>query len=210
MGELNRQPYEIRSVEDVGRVKTLLTRDADGGPTEAPLYRFRLTGAAENRVGDTTNIRGLEYRDNLPLLFNHDQRGLSLGGWENFSADDDYLVADAWFDPGDELAREIERKVQIGAMRDVSIGFIPLEETPRFPDDEEYQGYFGYFGPVHLERARLLEASIVTVPADETATLVRKYDERRRAMAARYQSAQSERLRSIENAAASVMARRLG
>ena len=204
--EAKRQPFRMTRVAELN---SSLTRDADTEADADPVYRFKLTGAAENRLGDTTNIRGLQHRAELPILYNHDQRGVPLGVWRNFSRDDDYIYADAIFDREDEFARRIAGKVARGFMTDCSIGFIPIRETPRFPDDESFSDSWGYFGPMHLEEARLLEISIVTVPADETATLVRRYESRRRDRRERIEAQMSGRIRAVQTAADAVLARRL-
>lgn len=138
-------------------------------------YRWRLTGAAPNRDGDATDIMGFELNDTeFPLLEHHNQREWAIGRVYDIDKRKDALYGTVEFDRGDERGVYLEGKVQRGYIKRGSIGFIPLEEEPLEPDNEDY--YWGryYFGPVKLVRADLLEFSLANVPADYTATLQRE------------------------------------
>ena len=139
-------------------------------------FRFRLTGTRANRVGDTTNVEGLETPDSLPMLWNHEKREFPLGRWSNFSTDAEGIYADAYFDPGDELAQTLQGKVERGVVTNVSVGIAIDKKTPLEPQNKSHYQYGVYRGPVHVERGKLLEASFVNTPADNTAVRVRSID----------------------------------
>ena len=146
-----------------------LTRQVGEGEDR---YRFRVTSAAPNRLGDTTDISGIETPPSVPLLYNHSEADV-LGRWFDFTRDADALYATARFDEGDPDAVALKGKVDRQIIESVSIGFKAIKQTPRFPHSREYKTHGFYTGPVHLERAILTEISLVAVPADITATRVR-------------------------------------
>lgn len=137
-------------------------------------YRWTLTSAAANRVGDETDIMGFELNDTeFPLLDHHDRREFAIGRVYDVEKTEEALVGTVEFDRGDERGAFLEGKVQRGYIKRGSIGYIELETEPLDPDNDDY--YFGrwYWGPVKVLRADLLEFSLVNVPADYTATIQR-------------------------------------
>ena len=160
-----RMPLEIRAAEPI---------DAEAG-----VYRWRLFSAAANRVGDESDPRGFTARSELPLLYNHNWNIPTLGTWTDFESDADEMTATVRFDLEDDFARQLNGKVQRGVMKDVSIGFLPTEQEALYPDDDEWNDWLGYFGPVRVKSAVLMEASLVTVPADETAVRLQSMRARR-------------------------------
>ena len=158
------------------RLGALVTRAAraasEGAPAPSGLYEWRVSSASPTRSGDTTNIAGLEYREELPLLYNHDWSIPPVGRVFNFRRGADELIADVELDLDDEFAASLDGKIQRGFMRDSSIGFIPRAFSFREGDDvDDYS--LGWFDPIHLERAEIYEMSLVTVPDDRNAVRLR-------------------------------------
>lgn len=82
-------------------------------------------------------------------------------------------MLDVEFDKNDEVAQQVERKVRGGFINAVSVGFQPSESIARnkLPADHPYHGKSGYYFP----KSELLEVSIVTIPANNEATLSKHY-----------------------------------
>lgn len=155
------------------RMGALVTRDAraasDAADAPSGQYVWRVSSASPTRSGDTTNIAGLEYRSELPLLYNHQWSIPPIGRVFNFRKGDDELIADVEIDLADEFAASLDGKIQRGFMRDSSIGFIPRKFSVR-----EGEGVDGArFDPIHLEEAEIYEMSLVTVPDDRNAVRLR-------------------------------------
>ena len=112
---------------------------------------------------------GLRWGDHVPMLFNHDTTQPAIGHWKNLRRKNGQLLADAVFDGGDEMGKELQRKIAEGHMAAASIGFRVLSVSNK-PQDmlPEQQS------PTVTE-AQVLEISIVNVPANEGALVL--YDE---------------------------------
>lgn len=134
-------------------------------PDDNGRYRWLLTGAAANRVGDTTDISGIHIADRtLPLLYNHDYRSV-IGRVGDFQRQPDALTGSVDFDSDLPFAAQVEGQVQRGYINTASIGFIAREYEWRDEDDDADD----YFMPLHVKRMELVEVSIAPVPADISA-----------------------------------------
>jgi len=77
------------------------------------------------------------------------------------------------FDQKDDMAKTIEQKVRDGFINAVSVGFQPSKTIARssLPSDHPYHGKSGSY----FQASELLEVSIVTIPANNEATLSKQF-----------------------------------
>ena len=125
---------------------------------------------AIDRYGDVVsqNWELESYKRNSVILWNHDQMAPPIGRALSVDVVDGKLMIDVEFDMADPHAAMIARKAQAGFINAVSVGFQPIEMTPRseLPKDHKAYGPEGVF----YQRSELLELSVVTVPANGQAT----------------------------------------
>lgn len=147
-------------------------------PADDNSYRWLFTGAGVNRMGETTDISGIRVDGrSVPLLFNHD-KSLVIGRAYEFDHQDDALYGRVIFDTKDELGAKIERQVREGYLEKASIGFNIIEE-----ELNEERAAENYPAPFDVKRMELLEVSVVSVPADNTANVQRNLDRLNKARA---------------------------
>ena len=108
-----------------------------------------------NSYGFRIRLEGMNldrFRSNPVMLYQHDKFGV-IGRWENVRIEDGRLLADAKFDSEDELARQVEGKVERGFLKGCSVGILINDMT--------------LIGDVYEATAtELMEASIVSIPSD--------------------------------------------
>lgn len=113
----------------------------DSNTINAHGFRIRLEGMNLDR-----------FRSNPVMLYQHDKFSV-IGRWENVRIEDGRLLADAKFDSEDELARQVEGKVERGFLKGCSVGILINDMT--------------LIGDVYEATAtELMEASIVSIPSD--------------------------------------------
>lgn len=120
-------------------------------------------------VGQNWDLRAFER--NPVILFNHNSAAMPIAKGKAYMKDG-RLMIDVNFDQNDEEAKKIESKVRGGFINAVSVGFQPLEAVLRsaLPEGHKYKSKKGYYFP----KSELLEVSIVTIPANNEATLTAK------------------------------------
>lgn len=128
-----------------------------------------------DRYGDIVDQRGWDltaYKRNPIVLLNHNPQQLPIGRGHAY-VKNGQLMLDVEFDKNDDMAQKVERKVRSGFINAVSVGFQPSESIQRnkLPTDHQYHGKSGYYFP----KSELLEVSIVTIPANNEATLSKHY-----------------------------------
>lgn len=128
-----------------------------------------------DRYGDIVDQRGWDlaaYKRNPIVLLNHNPQQLPIGKGHAY-VKNGQLMLDVRFDKNDDMAQRVERKVRDGFINAVSVGFQPSESIQRnkLPTDHPYYGKSGYYFP----KSELLEVSIVTIPANNEATLSKHY-----------------------------------
>lgn len=119
-----------------------------------------------NTKGYRIDLNGMDltrFAKNPVMLFQHDMDKV-IGRWENFSITDNRLEADPVFDDGDDEGANVKRKYENDFLRAASIGIIILEM--QYIDDIWV-----------VTKSELLEASIVSIPADAGAVVL--YDKNR-------------------------------
>jgi len=112
------------------------------------------------------------YNRNPVVLFNHNPTQMPIGKGKAY-VENDQLMLEVEFDQKDEMAKTIEQKVRDGYINAVSVGFQPLKSINRasLPADHPHHGKSGQF----FSKSELLEVSIVTIPANNEATLSKQF-----------------------------------
>lgn len=142
---------------------------------DKPVVSFIASTANADRYGDVINQRGWDlskYRKNPVILLNHNANALPIGRGEVDVVDGELMV-DVEFDIEDPQAKEIARKTKAGFLNAVSVGFNPIDATPRNMLEKSHPAY-GQSGQ-YFDRAELLEISIVTIPANGEAVASKGY-----------------------------------
>ena len=114
-----------------------------------------------NSYGFRTSVSGINlerFNKNPVMLYNHDPLQV-IGKWENIAVVGDTLQAEPVFDLNDPFAAEIARKVNDGFIKGCSMGLMITQITKTKGIDTATQSL-------------LLEASIVSIPADENALVI--------------------------------------
>jgi 8-oxo-dGTP pyrophosphatase MutT (NUDIX family) len=74
-----------------------------------------------------------------------------------------------------QKAWDAYRDVQAGVLRAVSVGFIPLVESPRFGSDDEAAAYLARGGVIEIREWELCELSLTIVPSNPDAVKTRRF-----------------------------------
>ncbi len=104
-----------------------------------------------------------DFKKNPVMFYNHDDREMPIGRWENIRIEDGKILAEANFDRGDPRAKEIARKVEEGYISACSAGAWVLESTS---DASLYID--GQDAPT-VTKWSLREGSICNIPANHNA-----------------------------------------
>ena len=126
--------------------------------------RAVMSSAKVDRVGDSIDVAGWELDEFLknPVMLYEHRRDEPVGIWKNLQLDGDGLTGEPVFHPA-ELNPFAARLAGLYAgswLRAFSVGFIPLEMEPITATN-------GY----RIKRAKLLECSCVSVPANSDALM---------------------------------------
>jgi hypothetical protein len=125
---------------------------SDGNRVNSKGFRIDLSGMNTERFSDN------------PVMLHEHQKDKVIGRWENWTITGNRLQADPVFDDGDTLGAEIKRKYEGDFLRAASIGLIVLDMQP-------------VDGVPVVTKSELIEASIVSIPADAGAVVL--YNEKR-------------------------------
>tara|TARA_Y100001963_G_scaffold149722_1_gene229642 strand:+ start:1990 stop:3228 length:1239 start_codon:yes stop_codon:yes gene_type:complete len=152
-----------------------VTKEEDGedngiGESGSLVLSYIASTDAVDRYGDIVEqqweLDG--YQKNPVVLFNHRQDSLPIGKAKNIKVENNQLMIDIEFDMEDSEAARIARKAKNGFLNAVSVGFQPLDFTPRAELPKDNKSYAEIGNIYH--KSELLEVSIVTVPANSSAT----------------------------------------
>ena len=142
--------------------------------TQDKPIKFVASTATPDRYNDVVaqNWDLSAYNRNPVVLFNHNPSQMPIGKGKAY-VENDQLMLEVEFDQKDEMAKTIEQKVRDGYINAVSVGFQPLKSINRsaLPADHPHHGKSGQF----FSRSELLEVSIVTIPANNEATLSKQF-----------------------------------
>lgn len=124
---------------------------------------FVISTEAEDRDGDTVSVKGWEldsYRKNPVVLWAHDTKSLPIARAESIGARDGKLKSVTVFPEKGiyPFADQVYGLVKGGFLNGTSVGFHPLEATPR-----------GKSKGVNFTRQELYEFSILPVPSNREA-----------------------------------------
>lgn len=144
----------------------LIEQDA----TRPRTIRFVASSEIVDSYGDIIRTSGWDlsrFKDNPVLLWGHQSRELPIGtasAWVDEGRKQ--LLADATFMTAaeNEWADQVWRVIEAGALRAVSVGFLPTVE-PNILRDEKNQWITGF----EFVGQQLLELSVVSVPANPEA-----------------------------------------
>ena len=137
------------------------------------MITFVASSSNIDRYGDVINQKGWDlnnYKKNPVVLLNHDSNQLPIGKG-NVYVRDNKLTIDVQFDNEDARAKEVKRKAEKGYMNAVSVGFRPIESMAR-ADLAKDHPHYGKRG-MYYTKQELLEVSIVTIPANGEATMLK-------------------------------------
>ena len=148
-----------RSGLGVTRAATVLRADI-GGRT----VRFVLSDSSIDRMNDTVNVGGwdlTDFRKNPVVLFAHDSSSPPIGRATRVWNDGTRLLGDVEFADKETyaFADTIFRLVKGGFLKSGSVGFLPVDYTVSNRPT----------GGIDYQRQKLLEFSIVPVPANANA-----------------------------------------
>lgn len=147
-----------------------LVKGMDDDQPEEPGVRFVLSDATEDRDGDVIeqDWRLDEFRRNPVAPWAHDYRTPPVGRWAGVGVRGapPRLTARLIADAGEHnpLGRLVDAQIRDGFLSACSVGFMPGAMAPRagFPEEDPRHGRRGYV----MTANRLLEASVVVVPAN--------------------------------------------
>jgi len=137
--------------------------------------KFVASTASPDRYGDVVDQKGWDlsaYNRNPVVLFNHNPSQMPIGKGRAY-VENEQLMLEVEFDQKDDMAKTIEQKVRDGYINAVSVGFQPSKTIARssLPSDHPYHGKSGSY----FQASELLEVSIVTIPANNEATLSKQF-----------------------------------
>tara|TARA_R110001592_G_C13038581_1_gene739054 strand:- start:301 stop:1077 length:777 start_codon:yes stop_codon:yes gene_type:complete len=156
------------------------------GTSKGDLVSFVASTSNADRYGDVINNKTgwnlKAYRANPVILLNHNANSLPIGKG-SVDVVDGQLMVDVEFDMDDPQAAEVARKTKAGFLNAVSVGFNPIESTPRSMLEKSHPAH-GLSGQ-YFDKAELLEISIVTIPANGEAVAAKGYNMNNRSFSVR-------------------------
>jgi hypothetical protein len=137
--------------------------------------QFRVTNERLNAYGFWVKTSGIDLSDfqENPVMLKMHQRwdGMPIGRWEGITVQGDEILMTPVFDDEDEDALKVKRKVERGFLKAASIGIEILEVS-----DELSMLKPGQRRPT-VTKSKLLEVSIVDIPANGAAVSLYKRDQ---------------------------------
>lgn len=125
----------------------------------------------KDRDGDVIDSNGLELDHKMPLLWQHAQFS-PVGKHLSLIEQSETKWASKWAIADTALGRDAAILVKFGALR-LSIGFKPLELEPLSIEDD---GVNKWVTGWHIKRATVVETSLVSVPANADANILRVFE----------------------------------
>lgn len=154
-------------------------KSAPSDPAAPKKFTFRASDGDYDRYEDRLNPRGWKldgYAANPVILYNHDAGDggpLGIGrkdvlpiGRGHAYVQGDALLVDVTFDQNDTFALDVQRKVEQGILNAVSVRYIIPE------------GYYrtNERGGLDSDVQELLEISIVTIPGNQRAVRLKRFE----------------------------------
>ena len=128
--------------------------------------KFILSTEDVNSYGIIIRTNGIDlstFNNNPVMLFDHDSTRV-MGKWNEVEKIDNKLMANAVFDQEDQDSKVIENKITQNFIKSCSIGIQPIDWYERAD------------GILEISSCLLLEASVVALPANRSATKLKLYD----------------------------------
>jgi HK97 family phage prohead protease len=134
---------------------------------------FILSDETRDRYGDIVMASGWQlaaFRKNPIALYAHDSNALPIGRWANVQVDGKKLVgtlelAETGTPAATPTVEAIRSLLDQKILKSVSVGFLPLEAEP-LDKENPWDG-------LRVTKAELVECSVVPVPANPSATMIR-------------------------------------
>jgi HK97 family phage prohead protease len=134
---------------------------------------FILSDETRDRYGDIVMASGWQlaaFRKNPVALYAHDSSALPIGRWRNVQVDGKKLIgtlelAEAGTPAATPTVEAIRSLLDQNILKSVSVGFLPLEAEP-LDKENPWDG-------LRVTKAELVECSLVPVPANPSATMLR-------------------------------------
>lgn len=142
--------------------------ESDGGTTTTTFLASTAGEARDGHVIDQAGWMLDEYRSNPVVLWAHDGSQPPIGRATRAEVVGDGLEIEVEWDEGSDLGRTVARQYREGFLHAVSVGWQPLQATPRRRLDRDHPAY-SESGGLYFERSVLLELSAVPVGADPMA-----------------------------------------
>ena len=106
----------------------------------------------------------------IPMLWSHSASEI-IGDWKGFEIDNEKLMATGQLFEPVQRAREASQLLKAEMIKGVSIGFIPLEYTWNYRDEESMSAGVPLRSGFDFSEVKLLEASLVLWPANPEAAV---------------------------------------
>ena len=141
-------------------------------PADGAANEFILSDGSEDRMGDVIVQSGWDLKNfkRAPIaLFNHD-RNQVVGKWADVAVRDGKLTGflELAAEGTSALVDTIRKLIDQNILRAVSVGFRPLKSEPLNEDADKFGGPFKFL------KSELLEASLVSIPANPNALAIAK------------------------------------
>jgi HK97 family phage prohead protease len=136
-------------------------------------HTFILSDETRDRYGDIVMASGWQlaaFRKNPVALYAHDSAALPIGRWRDVQVDGKKLVgtlelAETGTPAATPTVEAIRSLLDQKILKSVSVGFLPLEAEP-LDKENPWDG-------LRVTKAELVECSLVPVPANPSATMLR-------------------------------------
>ena len=136
---------------------------------EENVSRFIASTDDEDLAGDTINPKGwvFENKTQIPFLWGHLSREPPIGRIKKTFVEGNKLICDVLWAVKNARAAELYELMKDGFISACSVGFWPLEYKERFDDKNRFLGF-------EFVKQRLLELSLVNIPANAKAVVVQR------------------------------------
>lgn len=180
MAEIYRTvPIEIRAVESEGEIARSI---------------FIASTSDEDLAGDTIDPKGwvIPKDRKLPFLWGHQSRDPPIGRIERSWVEGKRLLSEVTWALKNARANELYELMKDGFISTCSVGFWPLEYKERHDEKRRFLGF-------EFTKQKLLELSLVNIPANPAAVVVQRSEEQAQLTRERL------KVQSIERACATIV-----
>jgi len=130
-----------------------------------------------DQAGDVMNLSGRDaslFNDTKAVFYNHDTYSMPVAKCLGISMVGNMIIAKTWFHELTEESREVKALVKAGVINHASIGFEVIEYSTRPLSDDEKLKLPKLKQAVVYEKWKLLEYSIVPIPMNQDAKILRE------------------------------------